>query len=74
MTKEEFQFLIDTKKEYEFSYNGKKYNITYGTDEFHCDYIQFGELYTGTRWYSLGELLNEAKVENHYFREMIEIL
>ena len=28
----------------------------------------------GTRWYSLGELLNEAKVENHYFREMIEIL
>ena len=51
MTKEEFQFLIDTKKEYEFSYNGKKYNITYGTDEFHRDYIQFGELYTGTRWY-----------------------
>ncbi|MCI7080949.1 hypothetical protein [Treponema porcinum] len=35
MTKEELQFLIDTKKEYEFSYNGKKYNITYGTDEFH---------------------------------------
>ena len=74
MTKEEFQFLIDTKKEYEFSYNGKKYNITYGTDEFHRNCIQFGELYMGTRWYSLGELLNEAKVENHYFREMIEIL
>ena len=73
MTKEDFIFLIETKKEYEFSYKNKNYNITYGQDK-NGSYIALGERYMQQKYYSLGELLNQAKIENHYFKEMIEIL
>lgn len=74
MTQEEFRFLVDTKKEMEFSYQGKKYSITYGTDESGRSYILFGETYMGTRYYSFAELMTDAKILNHYFREMLDVL
>lgn len=73
MTKNDFNFMIATKKAFEFEYNGKRYNITYGSDE-KGEYISFGLLFQGQKYYSIGELLNEARIENHYFKEMIEDL
>ena len=61
---------IGTNK-YEFFYKGKTYNLTYGKDE-KGEYILFGQLYEGKRFYSYGELMNEAKIDNHFFREMLE--
>lgn len=74
MTQEAFRFIIDTKREIEFSYQGKQYSITYGTDESGKNYILFGETYMGTRYYSFAELMTYAKIQNHYFREMLSVL
>ncbi len=74
MTKDEFVFLINTKKELEFSYKGKNYNLTYDRDDRGQDLIVFGERFQGKKYSSLGEFLNEARIENHFFREMLEII
>lgn len=73
MTLEEFRFLVDVKKVYEFEYNGKTYNIRYGSDE-KGEYIRFGEQFLETNYYSVGEFLNTAKVENSFFKNILEIL
>lgn len=74
MTKEEFRYIIDLKKEFEFSYNGKNYNLTYGKTEGGQDFIAFGERFFQQKFSSWGELMNTAKVENHFLREMLDIL
>ena len=33
MTLEEFRYLVDIKRVYEFEYKGKNYNLRYGCDE-----------------------------------------
>ena len=38
------------------------------------EYIVFGQLYEGKRFESYGDLMNHAKVENHFFRELLEDL
>ena len=75
MTREEFQFIIDIKREYEFLFDGKRYNLTYGKDDCGKDYIALGRLYdTPELYYSFGELINHAKIENQYLRELITYL
>lgn len=74
MTKDEFIFLIETRREYEFTYRGINYNLTYDKDDSGKSYIVFGQRYEGKRFESLGEFMNTAKVENHYFREMLSEL
>jgi len=74
MTKEELVFRVEAKREFEFTYKGKNYNFTYGVDNNGKDYICFGRTYEGVKYYSLKELLNDAKIDNHYFREMLDIL
>lgn len=74
MTKEEFIYLIETKQNLEFSYNGKTYNLTYDKDESGNQILIFGQLYEGKKYDSIGELLNEAKIENHFFKDMLDIL
>lgn len=74
MTKERLLFLIETKKEFEFSYNGKTYNMTYDKDANGNTILIFGQLYEGIKYDSIGELLNNAKIENHYFKDMLDIL
>ena len=73
MTKDELLFLINARKEFEFTYKDKLYTMTYGKDE-KGDYIALGRLYEPVRWYSFGEMMNQAKIENHFFREILEIL
>ncbi|MBQ9207882.1 MAG: hypothetical protein IJ158_14375 [Treponema sp.] len=72
MTKDDLIFFINTKKEFEFSYNGKNYNLTYDRDDSGNDLIVFGERFQGKKYNSFGEFMNEAKIENHYFREMLD--
>lgn len=74
MTKNDLIFLINTKKEFEFTYNGKNYNLTYDRDDKGNDLIVFGERFMGKKYASFGEFMNEARIENHFFREMIDIL
>jgi len=74
MTKDQFIYLIETKQEFEFSYKGKTYNMTYDKDDKGKTYIVFGQLYEGVKYESVGELLNNARIENHFFKEMLDIL
>lgn len=53
MKTEDFRFLIDCKKEFEFDFRGIKYSITYGSDS-KGDYIAFGRLFQPKRFYSWG--------------------
>ncbi len=73
MKKEDFRFLIDAKKEWEFTYEGLVYQISYGVDS-KGSYIAFGRLYEPVRYYSYVELMNEARINNSYFREILEVL
>ena len=73
MTKEQFQTNIEIKKEMEFSFHGKKYNITYGSNAENKPYIQIARLYEGGERYScLKEMLAECKIDNTFLKEMID--
>ena len=74
MTKDDIYFYTQAKKELEFKYNGTTYSLNYDKDDSGKEYIIFGPLYEGVRYESYGELMNKAKVENHYFKEFIEVL
>lgn len=73
MKKEDFRFMIDSKQEWEFTYEGLVYSVSYGKDE-KGPYIDFGRLYEPVRYYSYVELMNVAKIKNSYFREILENL
>lgn len=73
MTKDDLYYYIQVKKDLEFVYNGKTYSLTYGKENDGRDYICFGLLYEGERFYSYGEFINEAKIDNHFFREMLDL-
>lgn len=73
MNLEDFKFLIDTQTNYEFNFKGKNYNLTYGKDQ-KGNYIFFGERYFQEKFYSYGEFMNKAKIENYFFKEIIEDL
>lgn len=74
MTKEQFIFLIETQKPFEFTYNNIVYNMTYDKNEKGENVIIFGRLYEGKKYNSAGELLNNARIENHFFKDMLDIL
>ena len=74
MTKEDFLFKIETKSEFAFTCKGKEYNLTYGVDNNGKDYMLFGRTFEGEKYYSVKELFNKARIENHFFREMLEDL
>ena len=73
MTKDDFLFLIETKTEHEFKYNGIVYNLTYDKDEKGNSIIVFGRLYEGKKYKSVGEFFNTCRIENHFFKDMLEI-
>lgn len=71
MTMEDFYFMLAVKKPLEFVHRDKTYSLTYGSDEKGA-YIAFGRLYdTPVRYRDAGELLNDAKMENHFFKEVL---
>lgn len=74
MTKDDIYFYVQAKKELEFKYRGTTYCLNYDKDDTGKEWIVFGPLYEGKRYDSYGELMNKARVENHYFKEFIEDL
>ena len=74
MTKEQFIFLIETQKPFEFTYNNVVYNMTYDKNEKGETIIVSGRLDEGKKYKSAGELLNNARIENHFFKDMLDIL
>ncbi len=74
MTLTDFQFIIDTRRAFEFVFNGTKYNLTYDTTPDGKTVFVFGETFLGKRYSSLGELMNEAMIENHYFKDVLPTL
>lgn len=74
MTKEEFYFLVETRKSFEFNYKGKNYNMTFEKESGGDTKIFFGQLYEEKSYDSIGEFLNTAKVENHFFKDMMDTI
>lgn len=73
MTTDELQSYIEQKREFDFSYDGKKFVITYGNDG--RQFIQLGQEFSmGQKFYSFREFLANAKVGNHFLREYIRSL
>ncbi len=72
MTIKEFQFIIELQKEFEFSYNKVNYNLTYDRDSKGNLIIVFGERYFGKPYSSFGQLMNTARVENHFLKEILK--
>ena len=48
--------------------------MTYDKNEKGEKVIVFGRLYEGKKYKSAGELLNTARIENHFFKDMLDIL
>ncbi len=69
-----YLFLYTVQKEFEFVFKGKTYVLNYDKDDSGKEFIVFGQLYEGKRFESYGDLMNHAKVENHFFRELLEDL
>lgn len=74
MTKDDLFFYTEAKKEIEFVYKDRTFSITYGTDVNGKDYILFGRLYEGERYSSFKDLYARAKIDNSYFREMLDVI
>ena len=74
MTKDDIYFYVQAKKELEFKYRENTYVLNYDKDDKGKEYIIFGPIYETKKYDSFGDLMNNARVENHYFKEFIEVL
>lgn len=72
MTKDDLYYLVQIKKNLEFTFNGKTYQLFYDTNSKGEDVIKFGVLYEPLTYNSYGEFYNNARVENHFFKDMLE--
>ena len=56
-----------------FVYKGKTYTITYDKSPDGRKWIVFGDIADKQKYDSVGEFLNKAKIENHFFKDMLDI-
>ncbi len=68
------QFYTEIKKDYEFSYNNKKYDLSYKKDDSGKDIILFGEQYQQDVFHSFSDLISNAKIDNSFFKEILKTL
>ena len=73
MTKDDFFFLVETETIHDFLYKGKAYTITYDKSPDGRKLIIFGDIADKQKYDSVGEFLNKAKIENHFFKDMLDI-
>ena len=73
MTKDDFLFLVETETIHDFVYKGKTYTITYDKNSDGRKWIVFGDIADKQKYDSVGEFLNKAKIENHFFKDMLDI-
>lgn len=74
MTKDDFYFKIQVKQTMEFKFNNIVYAINFDKTSEGKEFILFGRLYEEEKFDSYGDLMNNAKVENHYLKDMLDIL
>ena len=72
MTKDELYFNIQTKKNLEFKFNEKIYTLMYDKDSSGNEIIVFGRLYEGKKFSSFGDLMNNAKIDNYFFKDLLD--
>lgn len=72
MTKDDLYFYIQTKKTLEFKFNNKTYSLFYDKDSAGKEIIVFGQIFEGKPFDSFGELMNKAKIENYFFKDLLE--
>ena len=73
-TKEDFLFEVEAQLPFEFTYKGKKYNMTYDTAPDGHRTLVFGQLYEEKHYDSVEEFLNTCRIENHFFKDMMDII
>lgn len=73
MTKDDFLFLIETQTIREFTYKNEIYRLSFDKNPAGNNIIKFGRLYEEKSYDSAGELLNNAKIQNHFFKDMLDI-
>ena len=71
MTISELRRMTELKQEFEFSYDGVKYNFFYDKDDDGRNVIIFGEQSFGKKYRSFAQLLNEASVGNRHLKDVI---
>ncbi|MBQ0051599.1 MAG: hypothetical protein KBT11_05980 [Treponema sp.] len=74
MTEKQLQFMIDVGQNLEFDYKGKKYTLRYDKDSEGNKVFYFGETFFEKKFESYGDLMNNAMVENSFFRNVVENL
>lgn len=74
MTKDDLIFRMETLQPLEFTYKGKLYNMTFDKVGDGTIRIRFGRLFEEQTYSSFGELMNTAKIDNHFFKDMLDIL
>lgn len=72
MTKEELFFLLESRREFEFTFRGSTYSIMCEKDFSGKEFIKFGKLYFEEKYDSFNDLYARAEVENSYLREILE--
>lgn len=72
MTKNELLFKIQTNQNIEFKFNNKTYSLSYDKASDGSQIILFGQVYEEKRYESFGELMNKAKIDNYFLKEILE--
>lgn len=72
MTKDQLYFYIQTRKNLEFKFKGKTYTLMYDKDSSGNEILVFGRLFQGEKYGSFGELMNKAKIDNYFFKDLLE--
>lgn len=74
MRKEDFFFNIQIQKPMNFTYRGISYTVKCDKDEKGNQIILFGRTFQEEKYESYGEFMNTAKVENSFFKDLLEDL
>lgn len=71
MTKDELLFKLQTTKYFEFTFKNRTFDIMIEKDKSGKEFVRFGQLYEEKKYDSLGQLFNEAKIDNHFLKDVL---
>ena len=71
MTKDELLFKLQTTKYFEFTFKNRTFDIMIEKDKSGKEFVRFGQLYEEKKYNSLGQLFNEAKIDNHFLKDVL---
>jgi len=71
MTKDELLFKLQTTKYFEFTFKNRTFDIMIEKDKSGKEFVRFGQLYEEKKYNSLRQLFNEAKIDNHFLKDVL---